>query len=40
MSYDAENEIQIEQRERMARSGRARAAKRAADGTFVSKETP
>jgi hypothetical protein len=37
MSYDDEEQIQIEARERMARGGRARAriAKRAPDGTFL-----
>jgi len=37
MSYDDEERIQLEQRERMARSGRARArdAKRAPNGTFA-----
>jgi len=34
MSYDDEEQIRLEQRERMARGGRARA-KRAPDGTFV-----
>ena len=38
MSYNTEGEIRLEQRERMARGGRTRA--QAADGTFVSKETP
>ena len=37
MSYDAEEQIRLEQGEEMARGGRARAraAKRAADGTFL-----
>jgi hypothetical protein len=37
MSYDDEEQIRAEQRERMARGGRARAreAKRTPDGTFV-----
>jgi len=37
MSYDDEQRIQLEQHERMARGGRARAAgaKRAPDGTFL-----
>jgi hypothetical protein len=37
MSYDDEEQIRIEQHERMARGGRARAAraKRAPDRTFL-----
>jgi hypothetical protein len=37
MSYENEEQIRLEQHERMARGGRARAsvAKRAPDGTFV-----
>ena len=37
MSYDVEQQIRAEQRERMARGGRAQArgAKWAPDGTFV-----
>jgi len=41
MSYDDEEQILIEQHERMARGGRARArsAKRAPDGTFLPEQT-
>ena len=37
MSYDDEEQIRAEQRERMAHGGRARArgARRAPDGTFL-----
>jgi len=37
MSYDDEEQIRLEQHERMARSGRVRArgAKHAPDGTFL-----
>jgi hypothetical protein len=42
VSYEDEEQIRIEQHERMARGGRARArdARRAPDGTFLPEQTP